>query len=66
MRALYLNPEHLGALEYQGELFLTLGDLKRAEWNLSRLKQLCSVVCEERDDLAEAIEAWRVANPATD
>ncbi|MEO0761116.1 MAG: hypothetical protein AAFZ09_04810, partial [Pseudomonadota bacterium] len=26
-RALYLKPDHLGALEYQGELFLLLGDI---------------------------------------
>ena len=54
-RALFLQPDHLGALEYQGELFLTLGDLKSAEANLARLALLCASPCEERDDLADAI-----------
>ena len=26
-KALEINPKHLGALEYQGELFLTVGNL---------------------------------------
>lgn len=58
-RALYLNPDHLGALEYQGELFLMLGDLSAAQANLKRLETLCQTPCEERDELAEAIEDWK-------
>lgn len=58
-RALYLDPEHLGALEYQGELFLMLGDLEGALGNLERLEALCATPCEERDELNEAIRAWQ-------
>ncbi len=58
-RALGLDPYHLEALEYQGELFLMLDDVGRAQANLARLDFLCDGGCEERDELAAAIEAWR-------
>jgi len=54
--ALALNPEHKGALEYQGELFITLGDLDAAKANLARLEVVCKRKCEERDVLQAAIE----------
>lgn len=54
--ALRLNPEHLGALEYQGEMFVQMGQLDLAQKNLARLQLLCSP-CEEVDDLAAAIAA---------
>ncbi len=56
-RALYLNPNHLGALEYQGELFLRRGNLDGALANLRKLEKACSVACEERDQLKTAIIA---------
>lgn len=55
-RALVLDPDHLGALEYQGELFLMQGDLDAAQGNLARLAALCGD-CEEHEELAEAIAA---------
>lgn len=55
-RALELNPKHKGALEYQGELFLKLGERKRAEENLARLVAVCGRRCVERDQLQAAIE----------
>lgn len=58
-RALSLDPYHRGALEYQGELFLKMGNIKGAEGNLSRLKTLCSAGCEELDELALEIATWR-------
>ena len=58
-RALFLDPDHLGALEYQGELFLLQGNPAGAEANLARLNRLCPSPCEERDELAEAIDAWK-------
>lgn len=57
-RALRIDPHHLGALEYQGELFLTLGETEQAKINLSRLRAICSAECEEAEDLAEAIAAY--------
>ncbi len=54
-RALALNPDHRSALEYQGELFLKLGDVARAQENLRRLVSLCPQGCEEREDLELAL-----------
>jgi len=54
-KALEFNPEHKGALEYQGELFVEIGDLARARTNAAKLAQLCPQGCEERDDLDQAI-----------
>ncbi len=56
-KALGMNPNHLGALEYQGELFLMTGDRLRADRNLARLRALCPTGCEELEDLEEAIKA---------
>ena len=52
--ALAADPGHLGALEYQGEMFAMQGDRAAAEANLARLTELCGD-CEERADLAEAL-----------
>jgi tetratricopeptide (TPR) repeat protein len=54
-KALKLNPNHLGALEYQGELFLKLKKLAAAKANLAKLKKLCGTSCEEYLDLQKAI-----------
>jgi len=56
-KALEFNPEHKGALEYQGELFVEMGDLARARSNATRLAKLCPQGCEEREDLDQAIRA---------
>ncbi|MDZ7905726.1 MAG: hypothetical protein U5N55_08125 [Cypionkella sp.] len=52
--ALTLEPNHLGALEYQGELFVTLKRLEDAQKNLAKLKALCGD-CEQAEDLESAI-----------
>jgi tetratricopeptide (TPR) repeat protein len=54
-RALALDPKHKGALEYQGELFLKLGQLDKAEKNLERLDSICSFGCDEYTDLKASI-----------
>lgn len=54
-RALKLDPNHKGALEYQGVLFVLLGDLDSARANLDKLEAICGTSCEEYEDLAEAI-----------
>jgi len=54
-KALRINPNHLGALEYQGELFVTTKKISAAKRNLAKLKQLCGVNCEEYLDLKMAI-----------
>jgi tetratricopeptide (TPR) repeat protein len=55
-KALDADPTHKGALEYQGELYVELGQIDNAKANLSKLNRLCWFGCEERDDLKEAIE----------
>jgi tetratricopeptide (TPR) repeat protein len=55
-KALDFNPNHKGALEYQGELFVETGEMAKAKANLAKLEQLCPQGCEERDDLAKAIQ----------
>ena len=54
-KALRINPNHLGALEYQGELFLQTKKVSAAKKNLAKLKRLCGVNCEEYLDLKKAI-----------
>jgi tetratricopeptide (TPR) repeat protein len=54
-KALAADPNHRGALEYQGELFVELGQIDAAKANLARLDKLCASGCEERTDLSEAI-----------
>ena len=55
-RALTLDPQHTGALEYQGVLFVILGDLDKANANLDKIEAICGTSCEEYEDLAEAIK----------
>ena len=56
LTVLTINPDHLGALEYQGELFLDTGKPDLARANLDKLKGLCGG-CEEAEDLEKAIQA---------
>ena len=55
-KALEFDPDHKGALEYQGEMFLELGEVDKAKGNLARLVRLCPAGCEERGDLEEAFQ----------
>ena len=54
-KALALNPKHLGALEYQGRLFLKLGQVDKAKANLAKLDSLCFFGCDEYTELKDAI-----------
>ena len=54
-KALKIDPKHLGALEYQGELFMLTKKISDAKKNLAKLKSLCGVNCEEYLDLKKAI-----------
>ncbi len=56
-QALAIDPKHLGALEYQGELFITLGQMDKAKGNLAKIDAACWFSCDEEDQLREAIEA---------
>jgi Tfp pilus assembly protein PilF len=59
-KALNLDPEHKQALEYQGELFVELGDIASAENNLSLLAELCPNSCEEYEMLEKYISGASV------
>ncbi|MBX2830732.1 MAG: tetratricopeptide repeat protein [Rhodospirillales bacterium] len=54
-RALMINPEHIGALEYQGELFLLTGKPDMARESLARLEQICGTDCAEYKELSGKI-----------
>lgn len=60
-KALVLDPTHKGALEYQGELYIELGQLDKAQENLRKLDRLCWFGCDEEADLKAAIEQARKA-----
>ena len=57
--ALLSNPQHQGALEYQGELFLKVGKLEDAKLNLKKLEGICPDGCEAFYKLQTAIEKFK-------
>jgi Flp pilus assembly protein TadD len=57
-QALKLNPNHVGANEYMGELYLEMNDLPSALDRLAVLASVCSA-CEEYADLKKAIETFK-------
>jgi Flp pilus assembly protein TadD len=61
-KALDFDPAHKGALEYQGELYVQIGDMARARENAAKLATLCPQGCEELADLQQAISG---ASPKT-
>jgi predicted Zn-dependent protease len=56
--ALNIDPDHRGALEYQGELFLMLGQMDDARKNLQKLKKQCWIGCLELTKLEAAISNY--------
>ena len=56
-KALAINPSHLGANEYLGELYVETGDVPKAEERLKRLNDLCPKGCDEARALKAAIAA---------
>lgn len=61
LKALALEPKHLGANEYLGELYLEQKDLPNAEKQLAVLKAACGD-CDEFDDLDDAIDDYKDEN----
>lgn len=57
--ALLIDPEHDGANEYLGELYLMTGDLEKAEQQLEILDKNCSFSCEEFRQLEAAIADYK-------
>ena len=54
-KALEFEPNHKGALEYLGELYVERGEMAKAREHVSLLARLCPTGCEELDDLKAAI-----------
>jgi len=61
LKALELEPNHLGANEYLGELYLEQKDLPNAETQLAKLKAACGS-CDEYKALADAIDEYTKDN----
>jgi len=61
-KALDFDPQHKGALEYLGELYVETGQVDKARDNATLLKKLCPSGCEELADLEHAIAT---ASPKT-
>ena len=58
LKALKLNPKHLGANEYLGELYVMTGQMDKAKARLATIAKICgNTTCEEYGDLAKAIAA---------
>ena len=59
LKALAAEPDHRGANEYLGELYLEMGDVAKAEERLKVLDRACFFGCEEYTDLKKAIAAYK-------
>jgi tetratricopeptide (TPR) repeat protein len=57
--ALRINPQHRGALEYSGELYLMINQLPKAEQRLAILDKVCPNTCEEQLDLKKYIASYK-------
>jgi len=57
-KALAIDPDHRGANEYLGELYLQTDNLAKARERLKKLDNICTFGCEELDDLKAAIIAY--------
>jgi tetratricopeptide (TPR) repeat protein len=61
-KALALQPNHLGANEYLGELYLDMKNVKKAEERLAVLQKACGGRCSEYNELKEKIDKFRTTN----
>jgi len=58
-KALGLNPNHLGANEYLGELYLEMKMPDKAKERLDVLKGACGGTCSEYTELKEKIDQYK-------
>ena len=61
-KALAINPKHTQAMEYMGEMYLSLNQPSKAEELLSQLEKLCSYNCKDRDLLKSAIKKYKATS----
>jgi tetratricopeptide (TPR) repeat protein len=57
--ALKINPQHRGVHEYIGEAYLMDRKPAEAEKHLAELEKICGKGCEEYQDLAKSIAAYK-------
>lgn len=55
VKALKINPKHLDALAYQGELFIATNKTAMAKKNLAKLQKLCGLNCSQYKALKKAL-----------
>ena len=55
-QALAIDPKHIGALEYYGELKVVRGDVAGAKLMLARLDKLCAYGCADAEELRRWID----------
>jgi tetratricopeptide (TPR) repeat protein len=63
-RALERDPDHKGAHEYLGELFLNMHQVENARAQLAELARICPNDCDERDTLTKSIATYEAASAA--
>jgi len=60
-KALAIQPNHLGANEYLGELYVQTGEGAKANQQLAKLEKLCGTSCDEFKELKTAISSGKAA-----
>jgi tetratricopeptide (TPR) repeat protein len=58
-KALAIQPDHLGANEYLGELYLDMKNVKKAEERLAILDKACGGTCSEYMELKDKITKFK-------
>jgi cytochrome c-type biogenesis protein CcmH/NrfG len=59
--ALAIKPNHVGANEYLGELYVQTGETEKARAQLAKLLDLCGAGCDEYKELKAAIASGKAA-----
>lgn len=57
IRALAMEPDHLGANEYLGELYVETEQMDKAQQQLDRIYDICQSDCDEYLKLKKVVEA---------
>ena len=63
LMAIKVEPEHRGANEYLGELYLKLKQPEKAKERLAVLDDACFFGCDEYTELKQEIESYMAENP---
>ncbi len=58
-QALAIDPNHVGANEYLGEMYVEMGLIEKASNQLTKLDNICAFSCAEYDDLKALIDNYK-------